>query len=507
MSFSRRKIDQSLEKRFIIGLIVNDRFIRESRQIYKSEYISSQPVNTIAQWCYKYYEDYEQAPKQHINDLFDAKESKLDESLSGFIETLLQQLEDEWEHADKFNVDFLLNEVETYFKSKSLLALSASIRECVSTGNIIEAEALQSQYNMVQLVKGGGIDPFSDETAIEEALIESDAEPLFKIPGALGEIMNPQFVRAGFIALIGPEKRGKSFWIDELAIRAYRNRCNVVLFECGDMTKNQRIARIHSYLAKKPLAKFYRSDKPIKIPIPDCLKNQDNSCNEKERTGSIGCLDKNGNFMSIGDAETAGYMPCNKCKLIQGTLWWKFEDVKPLSIQEAIENGKKFMGRARGRRFKLSVHENSSLNVKKADAQLEVWKNTEGFVADVILFDYAGIMAPEDSRKEHRNQVNDTWKAMRALSQKWQACVVTVDQTDADSYDKENIGLRNFSEDKRKYGHVTAMYSLNQTDIERKQGIMRVGELVVRQGATDATRKVYVLECRQVGRINLGSYF
>ena len=69
------------------------------------------------------------------------------------------------------------------------------------------------------------------------------------------------------------------------------------------------------------------------------------------------------------------------------------------------------------------------------------------------------------------------------------------------------LNLSDFSEDKRKYAHTTATYSLNQTDEEKKIGIMRLGELVVRESEFDRTRQVKVLQCLQRGRPFIGSYF
>ena len=506
--YTRRKIDQSFERRFVVGLIVSDRFMREARTMYKPTFLSAQPVVTISEWCFKYYEQYEKAPQRHIQDLFDAEEAKLDDALLDFIESLLMQLSDEWEHAEKFNVDFLLDETEKYFKGKSLLSLSAGIRDAVNTGNLLEAESLQVQYNVVQRQKGGGVEPFTDEALIGRAISETEQEPLFRLPGALGERLNPQFYRTAFVAFEGPEKVGKSFWIDEIAIRAFRCRCNVALFDAGDMSYEQRVARLHTHLAMKPLRKHHRSGRPIRVPVPDCLSNQENTCASADRLSRVGVMDADGGLLTVEEAIRIGYTPCFKCNGNgnRPTFFYELRDIDPITTGEAIENGKRFFDRARGRHFKLSCHENSSLNVKSIHNQLEVWKHTEGFVPDVIAVDYPGIMAPEDGRKEHRNQVNDTWKALRGLAQRWSACVVTVDQTDADSYGKESISRKNFSEDKRKHGHVTAMYALNQTDKERQEGIMRIGELFIREGETNMTRQVRVLECRAIGRVNLGSY-
>jgi len=118
-----------------------------------------------------------------------------------------------------------------------------------------------------------------------------------------------------------------------------------------------------------------------------------------------------------------------------------------------------------------------------------------------------------DVRMEFRHQQNEIWKALRGLSQERrkgiQPLIITATQADANSYDRDLLRLKNFSEDKRKYSHVTAMYGLNQDPHgrEKKIGIMRINELVLREGAFDDNRVVYILQNLKRGQPYLGSYF
>jgi hypothetical protein len=491
----------------LIGLIVSDRFLREAKVMYRAELVRAQPVAKISEWCFNYYKEYEKAPQRHIQDVFDSEEVHLDEDLLTFITDLLQQLSDEWEHAEKFNVDFLLDETEKYFKGRSLLTLSAGIRDAVNGSRLEEAEALQAKFSVVQRQRGGGVDPFNDEDAIRNAISNTTVQPLFTLPGAIGEMMNVQLYRSALVALQGPEKVGKSFWMDELLIKAFRSRCNCALFDCGDMSGNngaERIARLHSHIAMKPLRRYHKNGSAIRVPVIDCEYNQDNSCKRSDcRVG----IYKGEGTITIEEANSIGYRTCGApCARQKGAVWYELRDVQALTEDEAVKNGKQF-ARSIRKHFKLSWHSMKSINIKGINSILEVWKHTDGFIPDVIGIDYPAILAAEDGHIDHRNQVNETWMAMRKLSQDWNVCVVTVDQTDAASYGKENVGLQNFTEDKRKYGHVTGMYAFNQTDQERNDGIMRIGELVLRGGPTDRKRKVHVIECRQLGRVNLGSWW
>jgi len=86
--------------------------------------------------------------------------------------------------------------------------------------------------------------------------------------------------------------------------------------------------------------------------------------------------------------------------------------------------------------------------------------------------------------------------------------VISATQADAESYKKGRLTLSNFSEDKRKLSHVTAQYGLNQDPSGREKalGIMRINEIVVREGAFSSDHEVYVLQDLAAGRPFLESY-
>ena len=159
-------------------------------------------------------------------------------------------------------------------------------------------------------------------------------------------------------------------------------------------------------------------------------------------------------------------------------------------------------------RFKLSSHANRTLTVTEIESILTRWEKEENFIADVIIVDYADIMAPEIGA-DFRHQENDKWMRLRGLSQKKHALVVTVTQTDASSYEQDTLSLRNFSEDKRKFAHVTAMYGLNQDTNGREKaiGIMRINEIVVREDAFSKDTQVRVLQNLKRGQPCLESFW
>jgi hypothetical protein len=178
----------------------------------------------------------------------------------------------------------------------------------------------------------------------------------------------------------------------------------------------------------------------------------------------------------------------------------------PASWNEVMRGVERVEARTRSRRLKISAFPNSTANTRKLEEVLDVWERNEGFVPDVIVTDYADIMAPEEgASKEYRHQQNETWKALRALSQKRHCLCITATQADAPAQDTRKMTARNFSEDKRKNAHVTGLYAIDQTADEKVDGIWRISPLLVREHSLSPS--VVVGHNLSTGQPHLFSFF
>lgn len=506
----RRTIDATTERRIVTGMIVSAQFLREIRTIYRPDLVETDFARTVAGWCLDFFLEHETAPGKQIEDLFHSWYNVTkDDTQADLIEDFLGGLSDEHEHASHYNVAYHLKKAESYFKEKAMKNLAEDIQAYLSQGQVEDADKILTDFVQVSRPKSSGVNPMDDPDVMRRAF-ESRQEPLFQIPGALGVMMNPQFTRQSFIGILGPEKRGKTFRMIDLSMQAWRQGCNVAFFQVGDLSEEQFVRRQGIYLTRCSDDPRYCGE--IKIPVMDCFKNQTDDCNSIYRTSTFGVIGEE-ETLDFETARAEGYVPCTECLRedkanFRPTVWWELRSsVKPITWREAFRQAQRVKKRHRAKGFKLSVHPNSSISVSEIDTILRQWEEFEGFVPDVILIDYADILAPEPGSKEFRHQENDKWKAMRRLNQHWNCCFITATQADADSYDKKSLGLKNFSEDKRKYAHVTAMYSLNQTPAEKQQRVMRFGELLVREDAFDQGKEATVLQCLEIGRPHLASYF
>lgn len=499
------RIDNHVESLLLTGMIVSTKFLEAVRDIYHSDLIEVPFVRTVAKWCLEYHAKYHRAPRTHIQDIFQShRRNGLDPDQADLIGEYLESISEEHERAKKFNVEYLLGQVEARFKDQSLRNLADDIKTLLAEGRTQEAEFLQASYKQIERPVSTGVEPLTDRGAIYDAFEARQEDVLFQAPGDLGRFLGP-FERQSFIAVMGPEKRGKTWTLLQFAVWALQARCNVAFFECGDMSERDMVRRFLCNIARAS----DRHEGRILVPTLDCQYNQDNSCQDARRACDFGVLRGE---EKVPFAEAKGYRPCTRCRKddpqrFQGAVWHRWEDVARLDWRGAVEAGRKFGARFGNKRLMLSTHSTRSINVRRISQQLDLWERAKQFVPDVVLVDYADILAPEDSKShEPRQQEFERWAAMRALSQDRHVALFTATQADADSYTRGTLGELNFSEDKRKYGHATMFITLNQLAQEKAEGVMRFGTMFVRESRFDVRRTCTVLQCLDLGRPYLASF-
>lgn len=516
------KEDKFIERRIVTGLIVSTEYLASIRKIWDSKLLRAKTAKTMANWCIEYYDEYHAAPGQEIESIFLKKTKGLSKNDKSSIEDILASLSDEYEDQEKFNVAYLTDQTIQYLDECNLRDFTDDISNDLDRGDIIGAKRLAYAYTPSIKVEEMDIDLSSPEvlkSSIEKAFT-STSQPVVKYARQLGEFLNDQLVRGGFVAFMSIEKRGKSFLMMDIAIKGVRQGAKVAFFQAGDMSRDQQLRRICIHLTKKSDRERYSGK--MYEPVRDCIYNQLDKCDREERECDFGVFEgEDENFVrrEVKQSElvkalkdNTDYKACHNCskfwKKPWGAVWLKKVDTgNPLTLGEAKKAAEKFFVRNK-RRFKLSTHPNKTLSVSDIDTTLDVWERKDGFVPDIIIVDYADILAP-DTTMEFRHQENDKWMRLRALSQKKHCLVITATQADAAGYDKNRLSPKNFSEDKRKFAHVTAMYGLNQ-DVkgrEKEIGILRINEIMIREDAFLSSNEVSVLQNLRRGQPCLSSFW
>ncbi|MFA5300414.1 MAG: hypothetical protein WC389_19690 [Lutibacter sp.] len=510
-----------IERKIIISLITQTEYLRQIKSEWNYDFIESHTARMISGWCWEYFDKYLKAPMQDIEIIYIEKLKKgLDKKLAKEIEEdILPGLSEEYERGE-INIVYILEQTRSYFMERTVALHIERLRVLHDKNNIKEAISEAQNFKIITEREHDEIDLSLPEVLQKiDSAFDTVYQSVITFPGALGNFWNEQFVRGSFIGILAPEKRGKTFLLIELMMRAYLQKKRVAIFQAGDMTENQLLMRICTYLTKRPHSEKYLGLRYV--PVQDCIKNQTDTCTKEIRECDFGIfnedeteLRKTITFEKLIEAykDNSKYKPCynclewEKCKL--GTVWVKRIDVKQTLTQKVAKKAIYKFFISTGRHIKVSTHVNGSLKVSEIKSILKKWKVEEDFIPDLILIDYADLLIPE-IHGEFRHQQNDIWKKLRGMSQEYDCCVVTPTQSDSDSYSQDRLGLKNFNEDKRKYGHVTAMYGLNHdvSGREKKIGLMRINKIVVREDEFHFTDEVTILQRLELGKPFLGSYY
>lgn len=415
-------------------------------------------ANVVGGWCVKYHQKYRKAPGKHIGDLYEqwGNSSDRDKDTVKLVESFLSALSDEYDKDPAGrNTDYVLDLCGRYFNSVRLKELGQELQALVEAGDVEKAEQLRKDFNRVEVGQGAGVSLLRDEAAVLEVGDQS-SEVLIQYPDALGEFFGDTLSRDSFVAILAPEKRGKSFWQLDVGWTAMTQKRRVAYFEVGDMSQRQVIRRLLVRASKTPR-------KPGKVKYPTKIFHEE---------------DKPYSEVELADLEFDKGMDPAKA-------WKKLQKLAAKLGDDDL--------------FRLSVHPNSTLKVDGIKAILDGW-DRRGWFPDVIVVDYADILAPPSGVAETRDQINATWKQLRALNQETHCCLVTATQANAASYSNDQLGMANFSEDKRKFAHVTGMFALNQTSGEKREGLYRLNWVVLRENEFTSDTMVHVAGCLALAR-------
>ena len=448
-----KKPDVNAERLSAIGCIVSNEFISEFKQICKLQLFQSKYAKTVVDWCISYHDNYEIAPKENISDIFESKKDTIDDTTADLIDEFLSSISREY-NRDKFNYRFALDEAENYLKKRSLRSLSQTISNLVEDGEVIEAEAEIANFYNISKPETKSIDLLKDIDKVKEILTQPEKDELFHWKGKLGEFVDP-CCRDELIAFFAPEKRGKSWWLQEAAMTALTKNNNVVFISL-EMNEKKMITRFSQYLTGMPAKK-----KDIGCSIP-----------------------------SLSEKEEIKYKKSTKPLLTPNTTLSKFKAFKQL---------------ARSSTLKLLCWPEDSKTINDIKFQLDIWRRHEDFIPDVIIIDYADLLVAEDRRLEFRHQIDSIWKNMKRLAQERHCSVITASQTVKDTQEK-TIKKTSTSEDKRKTSHPDRILALNQTTDDKKRMTMSVSILFDRHDSEKSWRSVSVLQQLAIGKPYLGSW-
>ncbi len=496
---TRHSIDASIEKTIVTGMIVSKKFIQEIQPIYKKEYMKSSFSQIVCNWCLKYFQEYNEAPKGHIQDIFDTEKKSIEKEDAAIIEKFLILLSQKYTEEDGINEEYIINKTLQHFKFRELELTNEKITHFLSKNKVEDAEEQLTKYRKIARLASGWYTPFEGKYVRE--VFDNQENFLLKFPGALGEMIGP-IERSWFVSFIGPFKRGKTNWILETAILLLMSGIKVAL-----ISLEMKRSNINKRLFKRITAFGDPNKEYFTYPCFDCALNQSGECDDARRTNLEPLADPNGNTPEFSMSLT--YKPCTACRGIHGSnyqtaAWFEVYKRPPFIIKNVTRHVRAFE-KMFGRNMKVKIYPKFSANVQDIKRDLDILEQIDGFIPDAILIDYADILKPETLSKDKISAIDDTWKTLGRLAGERQCLVITASQATRGAIYKKHMDQADTAEWIGKLAHVDIMISLNQTKEEKRSGLMRVGLIAHRHEDFDENEFCLVLQQLDLGQIELGS--
>ncbi len=431
----------------LAALATDDATLSRIAPLFRPGLFPSRAAELIASWCVRHHHAYSQAPRRSLEASYrDWASRTKDHSLADLVASLLQSIAQEFD-GQTTNTEWAVDQAQRLFERTRLEATAEKIKLALERGDLEAAEKARSESNQIRVGSQSWIDLFDCESVIEAAFESSVRPPLIPYDGALGEFFSHRDCLHPdcFVAVLGQKGAGKSWVLMDMAWRALLARQKVAFFSVGDMTQLQFLMRLLIRATGTP-------SQPGIYQYPTRCGGADDP---------------------------------------HGTKWDALTFSRGISAYNA-QGALRELGSTYGLQshFRLSCHPSRSITAVQIGSVLENWSK-EGWTATTVILDYADLLAPCESKEEGRDAINRTWIELRSLSQKTHTLLITATQADAGSYHAHLLTRSNFSDDRRKIDHVNAMLGLNATAEERKNQIVRLNWLAVREGEYDERKCCY----------------
>lgn len=506
------KTVDNIENLILTGIIVDASFYRDIHRAAKPEYFNSDIIRVMIPWLHEFYQSSNgAAPLSQIKDIFDVHLTELDEDERITIRLMLKHINDEYAGRD-FNKDYILGKALSHLEKNSYEHKVKLIQRELKRDNLDKAKDL---FASVQKEVFDEVTQWKNpsENDMIHTWWDSKKEDLMKFPGELGNYM-PKIERKRLYAMLGPAKRGKSFWLMEWAYNALVAGLNVVYFSL-EMDEDELDQRWKCKLAGREFMED--SEKTYLIPVVDCVHNQDDTCSKRDCT-SPGTLVYSGKLMKPFD-ENLDHIPCSVCRetrpdLFEPAHWFEKKTLPRLTKKEAMLVQEMFDNHVGYGRFRFKCFPIDTATVADLERSLDELETHDGFITDMVITDYANILKHDSRISEHRHRISDIWKSLSRMAKTRNVIGVTASQGTRLSAQKNRLVEGDVAEDWSIVTIIDGLFGINEENydkqdrhqIDKNWKVQRIETLSLRYGEFTPGLQCITLNDRSRGQICIDSY-
>lgn len=449
----RTKYEAADIRKILTGMIVDRSVCARISSQWQSSGLFAQPwANAVGGMVVNHYKKYGEPPARCMPSIFEdwAKTTVYPEQEITAVEHFIAAMSDE-RHQDA--PEYILDLAGKHFNKVELERMLEAAGDDLKHYDVDAAEQKLEKRKRINLGVGAIGKPAASPDRWIAAYSTERATPMFRYRGPLGEFIGDAFQRGRLFSFMAPDKVGKTAWLIDAAYMAVRERCRVAYFDTGDGVEDEFLRRLGARASRRPLVSGM-----YKMPI-----------------ASEGVTW--GDELAFSEYHLEGHDGIEACRAFRDvcqsdeTLWTSF-------------------------------HGAGSLSALDLEALLADWDKSHDWRPDVVVIDYADILAPPSGVKDTLDQIDETWKTLHRIAQQRHCLVLTATQASALAYGKEDglLSKKHFSGRKTKLAHVDGMLGINVTPDEKDRGMARINWIVRRAAAYNERHF-----CRVAGSMAIGN--
>jgi len=473
-----KRLSFNREKQILVNLILETKFCAGVLPYLKDTYFKSQYAHSLIHWVRVYFETYGIAPKSHITDIFYQEKDKLDEGVVEQIENTLQYLSDLPDN-ENTNIDYLIDNAIDFCRERHLSLQIDAARNAMDKGDVLGAESAIAEVFTLkdQTSKWERFDDIEFiRSCVRSMVVQQDLETaFFTFDGRLGEFIGPMN-RGWFIAFLAPAKKGKTTYLMETIISGIRQRKNVIILSL-EMPVDQLFMR---YMLATAGQKPETAPHTVMVPIMDCRLNQNDSCEKAERVGDGLIVNTNGTLQSYEHNED--WVVCTVCRGKSDFVpaAWKVPIKKKFYLESDYVKKIKSFSALYGKHCRAIHIPSKTATVKDLQSEVQYIIDSENFIPDIIVIDYADLIKPENGGGVKRHDLDDVWEGIRAWGQTDGVLMVSASQTNRLSADALYMKDTHVAEDYSKIAKLDIAIGLCQNDSMKEVGMMNLNKVAHR---------------------------
>lgn len=500
----RIKIDVTDEQNLLTGLITSDEFCRKVLPMLQPEHLHGLGTRHLLDWVREYHATYGKCPNTEIQSIFNLERRNLTDAEGAVIETLLANLSDRFSSNGKHNWSYQADRARDYIRTRNLELLADNVKLLRDRGELDRAEREVRNFTIATATTSQTVYPLTDQE-LQRRVLDRSEGGLFKLPGAAGEVFG-WWQPGWLVAFIGPPKRGKTWQLGDVAMWALSKYGLRVLFVSLEMSEEDMTRRFMEIASSLPEEKG-----KVVIPAWDCFRNQDGSCTMPERVNHESLPRDSDDLPHY--TKGGSYQSCTVCKVDSKLLhnyrvasWFKTTNEKDSFAAKAIQSVEAYAFQHQGGNLALRCFPRFSADVEDILNLLDE-EEARGFIPDILIVDYAGILKEEIKGSGSGWEVRDeTWKKLGGLAAERKLLLVTGGQGNAKAMSARSMHQDQIAGYTGINAHLDVTISLNQLgDNERAAMVMRMGCLGMRHGRWP-TEEVFVLQNLDLGQPLMDSF-